>query len=239
VFELAKDELSQPTTPMSIRYPMTAIEQALTVKTQNIEPKPAHTFTIHAFDPPVIKKLKEQGNVFLLRNSREVSAWRIDIAQLFERYTQYIVHQVIREMPAQFHANPRFSAYGYLPSWGLKYLEPDALIETENISIAIDAKYKAHYYSRNQTSAILKETHRADLHQILAYCSFSSAKNKAGILFYPADQYSSQSFSYTNGYNGTRNEVIIVGLPFEPDIKQGTMQSLWKLMNSMIVPISA
>ena len=239
VFEMAKDELAQPTTPMSIRYPMKTLGQALTAKTQSIQQASVQSFTIHASDPPVIKKLKEQGNIFLHRNSKEVSAWRIDIAELFERYTQHLVQKVIREMPARFYANPRFSARGYLPSWGLKYLEPDALIETENLSIAVDAKYKAHYYSRNQTSSILKETHREDLHQILAYCSFSSARNKAGMLFYPSDQYSSQSFSYTNSYNGTRNEIILVGLPFEPEIRPETQQGLWKLLNDLVAPVSA
>lgn len=180
-----------------------------------------------------------QGNIFLLRNSKEVSAWRIDIAELFERYTQHLVQKAIREMPAKFHANPRFSARGYLPAWGLKYLEPDALILSENLSIAVDAKYKAHYYSRNQTSALLKETHREDLHQILAYCSFSSTKNKAGMLFYPSDHYASESFSYANSYNVTRNDIIIVGLPFEPEIKPDTMQSLWQLFSGMISPVPA
>ena len=239
VFEMAKDELDQPTTPMSIRYPIKALEQALSAKTQNIRQASVHRFTIHVSDPPVIKKLKEQGNIFLHRNSKETSAWRIDIAELFERYTQFLVQRIIREMPAKFHANPRFSSRGYLPSWGLRYLEPDALIEAENLSIAIDAKYKAHYYSRNQTSSILKQTHREDLHQLLAYCSFSSAKNKAGMLFYPADHYSSQSFSYTNNYNGTQNEIIIIGLPFEPEIHPDTQQGLWHLLNHMISPVIA
>ncbi len=238
VFELAKDELAQASTPMSIRIPMESLEKALTVRTQNIQRAPVQAFTIHASDPPVIKSLKEQGNIFLLRSSKEVNAWRIDIAELFERYTQYIVRKTIREMPARFIANPRFSAHGYMPAWGLKYLEPDALILSENLSIAVDAKYKAHYYSRNQTSAVLKDTHREDLHQILAYCSFSSNKNKAGMLFYPANQYASQSFSYANSYNGTRNDIIIVGLPFEPEIKPVIMQSLWQLLNGMITPVT-
>lgn len=238
VFEMAKNELAQPTTPMSIRYPMKALEQTLTAKTQNIQQASVQSLTIHASDPPIIKKLKEQGNIFLHRNNKEVGAWRIDIAELFERYTQHLVQKVIREMPAKFYANPRFSSYGYLPSWGLKYLEPDALIETDNLSIAVDAKYKAHFYSRNQTSSILKETHREDLHQILAYCSFSSTKNKAGMLVYPANRYSSQSFSYTNSYNGTQNEIIIIGLPFEPEVKPETQQGLWKLLNNLVAPVS-
>lgn len=235
VFELAKDELAQASTPASVSIPMKSLERALSYKTQNIQKAPVKAFSIHAPDPPAIKELKEQGNVFLFRNSKEVSAWRIDIAELFERYTQHIVQKVIREMSAKFLANPRFSSQGRIPAWGLKYLEPDALILTERLSIALDAKYKAHYYSRNQTSSILKDAHREDLHQILSYCSFSSTKDKAGILFYPADQYSSQSFSYTNSYNGTRNEVYIVGLPFEPEIKPDVMKGIWQLLNGLIM----
>ena len=39
---------------------------------------------------------------------------------------------------------------------------------------------------------------------------------------------------YTNQYNGTRNEIIIVGLPFEAEVKLETRQSLWRLLNSII-----
>ena len=234
VFERAVHVLEQPTTPMSVRFPVKDMVKALSIKTQHIAPFAVEQFVIHASDPPSIKKLKEQGNIFLFRTSKETSAWRIDIAELFEKYVQHMVGSIVRELPVRFYANPRFSSRGYLPNWGLRYLEPDALIETPDLSIAVDAKYKAHFYSRYQTSLTLRETHREDLHQILAYCAFSSAKDKAGMLFYPADKYSSQSFYYTNQYNGTRNEIIIVGLPFEAEVKPETRQSLWRLLNSVL-----
>jgi len=236
VFELAKRVLDDTSTPASVRYPIRDLVHALSIKTQHIVPVAVEKFVVHAADPPTIKRLKEQGNVFLFRTSQETGAWRIDIAALFEKYVQHILGGIVRELPATFHRNPRFTSRGFLPSWGLRYLEPDALIETQDMSIAVDAKYKAHFYSRNQTSTTLRETHREDLHQMLAYCSFSSAKDKAGMLFYPADSFSSQAFHYTNQYNGTRNEIIIVGLPFEAEIKPETRQSLWSLMNGLIKP---
>lgn len=239
VFELAKGELLRPTTPMTIRLQMKSKLQTLTVKTEGIQPKPVDSFTIHAFDPVFVKQMKEKGNIFLHAFGKEVSAWRIDIAILFEKYVQHLLQTIVREMPVKFYKNPRFPSRGYLPAWGLKHLEPDALIEAEHMSIAMDAKYKVHFYSRNQTSLLLKETHRADLHQILSYCSFSTAKHKAGMLFYPADVYSSQSFNYSNQYNGTRTEVIIVGLPFEAELKPETMQGLAKLLNEVLKPIPA
>lgn len=238
VFDLARDELSRPSTPLTIRLQARTLLQTLTIKTQNIQAAPVRAFAIHSFDPKPIKIMKEQGNIFLNAYSKEVCAWRIDVAELFEKYVQHIVQGILREMPVKFYKNPRFPSRGSLPSWGLKHLEPDALIEAENMSIALDAKYKVHYYSHNQTSAILKETHRDDLHQILSYCSFSTAKNKAGMLFYPANDFSSQSFNYSNQFNGTRTEVIIVGLPFEAEINPKTTQGLNKLFSDILSPVA-
>lgn len=239
VFEIAKEELQRPTTPMTIRFQSRELIQSISIKSNHILPMPIKQFTLHAYEPKAIKAMKNQANVFLNAHSKEVSAWRIDIADLFEKYVQHTVQTIVREMPARLYKNPRFTVRGYLPSWGLKHLEPDALIETDRISVAIDAKYKVHYYSRNQTSTILKETHRADLHQILSYCSFSTAKYKAGMLFYPSNKYSSQSFYYTNPYNGTQTEVVIVGLPFEAEIKNETIQGLTSLFSNVINPMHA
>lgn len=239
VFEMARGEILRSATPLTIRLQSRALLQTLSIKIQTIQTSPVRAFNIHSFDPRPIKALKEQGNIFLNAYSKEVCAWRIDVAHLFEKYVQHLIQGVLREMPVRFYKNPRFPSRGFLPSWGLKHLEPDALIEAENMSIAIDAKYKAHYYSRNQISSILKETHRDDLHQILSYCSFSIAKSKAGMLFYPANKFSSQSFYYSNQYNGTRTEIIIVGLPFEAEIKPETSQGMSKLFNKILNPVTA
>ena len=82
-----------------------------------------------------------------------------------------------------------------------------------NIFMA-DAKYKAHFYAFGQKSEILKETHRADLHQLLAYCSFSPDKNKMGILFYPSDTPRYRKISYFERLTGISNIVYLFGIPF-------------------------
>lgn len=240
VFKLAKGILTEDSTPLSIRLKMKPIFDTLDVKTQSINVLKANNFVTHASDPYVIKELKHSANTLLHRSGHEMGAWRIDISILFERYVQFIIQKVVREMPARYISNPRFSSHGFLPNWGIKYLEPDALIENDHTGIAIDAKYKAHFYSRNQTSDLLKSTHREDLHQILAYCSFSKNQNKMGMLFYPSNSFSSQTFSYTNSYNKTRNEISLIGLPFEPDISQDTILSLWEIFsNKLASPLQA
>jgi hypothetical protein len=240
VFDLAKEELAKPTTPVSFRFKVLDLIKTLAVETYNVQPVPVQKFIIRVSDPLSIKQLKTQGNIFLNRKSKEVSAWRIDIAQLFERYAQYILKRVINRMPARFYSNPKFSAYGDLPAWGMRYLEPDALIETETDSIVIDAKYKSHLYNKRQASEKLQEAYRADLHQILAYSSFSTSKNKTGILIYPAEYFSYQISSYTNHYNGARNKAVILGLPFESQIKPQVLQALHDMFNQLLAqtPVS-
>ena len=80
--------------------------------------------------------------------------------------------------------------------------------------IMADAKYKAHYYAFGQNSEILKETHRADLHQLLAYCSFSPEKDKTGVLFYPSSRPSCRKINYLEQLGGINNTVYLYGIPF-------------------------
>ena len=77
-----------------------------------------------------------------------------------------------------------------------------------------DAKYKAHYYTYGQNSEILKETHRTDLHQLLAYCSFSPEKNKTGVLFYPSNKPGCRKINYIEQFGGINNTVYIYSIPF-------------------------
>ena len=54
-----------------------------------------------------------------------------------------------------------------------------------NLDIVIDAKYKSHIFNSESASQELKEEHRRDIHQLLAYTTFTKNKNKIGILCYP------------------------------------------------------
>lgn len=140
----------------------------------------------------------------------------MDMAELFERYVQTVVTRAARELSGTTSANGKIRGRGSIPYWGQKYLEPDITIRIGDRLYMADAKYKANYYAWNFESDTLKETHRADLHQVLAYCSFEPQQSmRAGILFYPSNETNYHVIDYSaEGMGGTRNRVILCGLAF-------------------------
>ena len=188
VFQLAASELTSTKTPRLIRARYQYVVQEISQKTKEILPKQTINIPIHASDPMPIKALKQQAEVILSRQKIACTAWRIDIAEVFERFVQYVLsHAAQRSFcSAKCISNQKFIGKSHVPAWGLKHLEPDILITVENQLIIADAKYKANMYALGQASDILKETHRHDLHQILAYCAFAPQQDKLALLCYPA-----------------------------------------------------
>ena len=159
------------------------------------------------------------------------------MAELFERYVQTIVVRAVRELSGVVYPNKKIDGEGYIPSWGLKYLEPDITIRIGNNIYMADAKYKANYYVQSKESEILKETHRADLHQLLAYCSFEPQfSNKIGILFYPANKTNYSVINYSAGnFGGMTNKVILCGLAFGNNEMDTAYLQVKKLFQNSII----
>jgi hypothetical protein len=235
VLLLAVHELKKPTTPQDLRLRSLQKAETLMQKTKDIIPLATSEIPARFTDPKDIKTLKAQAQQLLKQEGSAMSAWRMDIAILFERYAQFVLAKAVAELPARMYKNPRFSSRSYIPAWGMRQLEPDALIMLENSTIPVDAKYKAHYYGQGVMSDVLKDAHRADLHQILAYCSFSNSSDKTGLLIYPADVYSQKRIDYRNPYLGNINTVWLIGLPFDADTYLASKDSLRLLFNDVQV----
>lgn len=214
VFEIAKSILINQNVPESIRYKFGDKIISLEKKTVSINALKTNNIAVHASDPHSIKDVKKQANVLLQKGSTTCVAWRIDMATLFERYIQYIVTRSLIGLNGTVIPNSKIHGRGQIAQWGLKYLEPDMIIKYNSSVFMADAKYKAHYYAFGQNSEILKETHRSDLHQLLAYCSFSPEKNKTGILFYPSNTPSCRKINYLERLSGINNTVYLYGIPF-------------------------
>ncbi len=214
VFNLAQSIITQTNVPSSLRYKYAAKSSMLKKKIEMIAPLQTKKITIHAVDPMTIKKVKNQANVLLEKGSTSCTAWRIDMALLFERYVQHLVSSAAKGLNATVKTNSKISGNGIIPQWGIKYLEPDLIIKYNDTMYIADAKYKTNYYALSQNSEILKETHRSDLHQLLAYCSFSPERNKMGILFYPSRKNSYRKLEYLERTCGVQNTVFICGISF-------------------------
>ncbi|UJF29539.1 hypothetical protein L0B70_11965 [Kaistella sp. 97-N-M2] len=97
----------------------------------------------------------------------------------------------------------------------------------------IDAKYKSNLYNKFDKSEFLKEDHRHDLHQIMAYSSFSKTDLKFGFLCYPSNQLEIKRIKYINGINQVTNTVVVMGIPLRKEI----MKEAKRLLTDELVSI--
>ena len=230
VFHIAKDIIMSNTAPLSLKYQYQNMVQILSKKISNIKPLETKFTNIHAIDPLCIKELKKQANIILQRNTNVCLPWRIDMATLFERYVQHIMNNIVRNLGGTMFANQKISGRGSIPNWGLRHLEPDITIRFDNKLIVADAKYKANFYfSENQE--VLKETHRGDLHQILAYTSFEPQTEKIGLLIYPANENCCRKIDYDFHISGIKNRIFLCGIQFKAD----EIQNVEKFLKEQIL----
>ena len=230
VFDIAKASLNEPSVPTSIKYTYQTRLAQLEKKVESIVPVSVDYFNKNTHDPMCITRLKDQANLLLKQNTSICSAWRIDIAELFERYVQHVVSKAASEISGKAIPNHKIWANGNVPFWGLRYLEPDIYVRLSDMVIMADAKYKSNMYASAVSSDTLKETHRSDLHQLLAYCSFEPQKKKAGILFYPNSQVSYKKMYYTGISSGSDCAVVLFGIPFAANSISDNVKAIKELL---------
>lgn len=214
VFDIAKAQITDSMVPGSIRFKYQNKIMNIFNNVSGIQPLPTNNMIIRSSDPQCIKQVKIQANILLNSCSNNCAAWRIDMAMLFERYVQHIVEKSMHELSGNILPNNRILGRGNIPAWGLRHLEPDIVVRIGKSLYMADAKYKANFYVNDTGSEVLKETHRFDLHQLLAYCSFEPQNDKVGILFYPSKHSYYKLVDYTDRVGGMCNRVILCGLAF-------------------------
>lgn len=185
---------------------------------------------IHMSDPIVIKKLKEVANRVLENVSNSQCAWRLDFAEFFERYVQFLLSEVARSKGARTICNPHFPVYGNRPAWALKYIEPDIIIDKSDVQYIVDAKYKSHIYQVNSDGEQLRETFREDFHQVLAYSSFGGNRQKNVMLIYPSDNFVCRELDVVSGINSYSSKAYLVGIP----LKKADMEDTKKKLSELI-----
>lgn len=214
VYSIARGEITSFRTPLNIKSQYHEVLTYLDNALYDFPEKQANDLKIHLSDPILIKRLKEQGNKILKRNFKEIPSWRIDFSLLFEKYVQFIFNQISLEIGAIQLNNYKIRRSSHFsPLWSLNYLEPDIMLMKNNLDIVIDAKYKSHLFNLKSTTEQLKEEHRKDVHQLLAYTAFTKNKNKVGVLCYPySEQYISE-LDYIFPFSNTTSKIVLLGIP--------------------------
>lgn len=216
VLNIAIYEFESIKTPLSIRLRCFSVVSALK-RYLNVHSciKPITKFQLHSYEPAIIGELKTNANKLLEHNTENSKSWRIDSAELFERYVQYIMIQIGKINNANVICNNKFTITGnHLPTWTLRYLEPDIIFNKKDALYFVDAKYKSHMLNLQSSSGILKEAFREDLHQILAYSSFDTSKYKSSILIYPCDKLKILKLDAINNIKDIHNYIYLIGIPF-------------------------
>lgn len=235
VLDICRKEIISTSTPFRIKNMVKNELTFLDEKLYYHKPKIVKTIPVHFADSKIVKKCKEQANRILNFNSAACTAWRIDFSDVFEKYVQFVFTSVANEIGGSVYSNYKFKADSTrYYSWELKHLEPDVIYKKGQSLIFIDAKYKANLYNKYGNSGKLKEDHRHDLHQILAYSSFNNSKNKIAFLCYPSNKNEIKRISYYNSSNEVVNSIYIMGIPPDKDELHETKRLLANTLNNIL-----
>ncbi|WP_179349130.1 hypothetical protein [Winogradskyella pacifica] len=218
VFDICKSELLSANTPQRIKNTLRNKLNFLEKRLHHHNSKATNKMVIRFSDSPIVKNCKEQANKILNYNLVDSTSWRVDFSDVFEKFIQHIFREVAKETGGRLYTNFKFqSSTKKHYSWELKHIEPDAIFQKENLLVFIDAKYKSNLYNKFGQSEILKADHRHDLHQIMAYSSFSNTNLKYGFLCYPSNEMEIKSIQFKNGINEVKNTILIFGVPLRKD----------------------
>ena len=122
-------------------------------------------------------------------------AWRMDMEAFFEAWIEAIAERVARRLGARLRVGrteqTRVPLDWTPPSGGSqRSLLPDVVIDREDVVVVVDAKYKRHAaeierVGWHNASSDLKEQHRNDVLQALAYSTLFDAPRVVACLAYP------------------------------------------------------
>lgn len=214
VYELAIAEIMTPGTPSRIKATTLNMTSYLNERLGNISSEKATEIPIRLSDPSAVKSIKKAANRILQKDVHQGKAWRVDFSEVFERFVQHIFQKVAHESGGVLFDNIRFRTHGkHLPTWTLSHLEPDAVLQKDDQLFFIEAKYKAHLLNRASESEYLKEEHRHDLHQVMAYSSFDMTEKKHVFLVYPSRIPWLEVMSFHSPINQSETKVCMMGVP--------------------------
>ena len=121
--------------------------------------------------------------------------WTMPMEQFFEAWVETVLRSVARRTGAVLKAGRRRETVSPL-SWEPPYLGsqrslvPDLMLEYEGLTVIVDAKYKRHWEELqdggwHRQADDLREQHRDDLMQVLAYANLASTRDVVCCLVYP------------------------------------------------------
>ena len=226
MLDQAKACLEAPATPHNYRNRVAELLPRLSQQLRGVSREKPDLFHSATPDLPIVKRIKEIANRIILQKHSQSYAWRIDVALFFERYVLWIFGQSAKLIGGEMFCNPKYSGYGANFDWLLHYLEPDIVLKFAETQIIVDAKYKSYLYHKHSKSDTLRESFRNDLHQLLAYTSFSTEKNKHCVSVAPFSRFEMSKIQYRSPFSDATIEIYCIGIPFSTSSLSETIDKL-------------
>jgi hypothetical protein len=121
--------------------------------------------------------------------------WMMPMEEFFEAWVEAIFAHVTRHVGGQLRVGRKretICPIVWNPPYvgSQKYLLPDLVLERDSETLIIDAKFKGHWEELQlgrwrELDEILREHHRTDLLQVLAYSTVAASKTITSCLVYP------------------------------------------------------
>ena len=108
VLKIAISELETPRVPIRTRATYSSRIAQLKMKLRDRTVLATPVVKIRMSDPMIIKRLKGLANIILNNKTNEKLAWRMDYAEFFERYVQYLMAKVAKKKGAREIDNPHY-----------------------------------------------------------------------------------------------------------------------------------
>ena len=198
----------------------------LSLQLRGVSREKPDLFHSGATDLPIVKRIKEIANRIILQKHSQSYAWRIDLALFFERYAQWTFEKAVKRIGGETVCNPKYAGHGVNFDWLLHYLEPGIVLKFAETQIIVDAKYKSYLYHKHSKSDTLRESFRSDLHQLLAYTSFSTEKNKHCVSVAPFSRFEMSKIQYRSPFSDATIEIYCIGIPFSTSSLSETIDKL-------------
>jgi 5-methylcytosine-specific restriction endonuclease McrBC regulatory subunit McrC len=162
--------------------------------------------------------------------------WTMSMEQFFEAWVETLMSHVARQIGGIMRSGRERQTIVPL-NWDPPYLGsqksliPDVVIDRDDLTIIIDAKYKDHWEEMQERrwtdlESELRERHRADLLQVLAYSSVAQKPKVLVCLAYPCNEERWLSLRARNllihraslPMTQRRVEMILIGLPLSVNL---------------------
>jgi hypothetical protein len=165
--------------------------------------------------------------------------WRMDMEVFFEAWVEATAEHVARHSGARLRAGrtqgTRVPLDWRPPSAGSqRALIPDVVLERDDVVVVLDAKYKRHAeeierLGWSNTAESLREQHRHDVLQALAYSTLFEAQRVVACLVYPAAPSAwaglvarGRTVTRARVRTGARSvELALMAVPMHGDVSEG------------------